>query len=52
MSSGGLARTRRRRIYRTSFMGRNRRIRFRLSFGVLSLIAGLGIIFVSLVRSL
>jgi hypothetical protein len=52
MNSGGLARTMLRRKYRTSFIGRNKRIRFRLSFGALSLFAGLGVIIVNLVRNL
>lgn len=53
MSSGGLARIRRKTKYRTTtYTGRIRRKRFRLYIGALTLIAGVGIIIVSLIKHL
>lgn len=52
MSGGSLVRSRRRTKYRTSFGGRNRRVKFRFNLGAMSLIIGLGIVIVSLVRNL
>lgn len=50
MSSGGLARIRRKTKYRTTYTGRIRKKRFRLYIGALTLIAGVGIIIVSLIK--
>jgi hypothetical protein len=52
MSGGGLARSRRRAKYRTSFGGRNRRIKFRFNLGAMSLIIGLGLIIANFIRNL
>jgi len=48
----GLARIRRRTKFRTGFKGEYKRKRFRLNIGVLSLLTGLGLIFISLLKHL
>lgn len=52
MNSGGLGRVRPRAKYRTAFRTSLKRIRFRFYIGILTLLAGLGIMIFDIIKSL